>query len=46
MSEVSRPKKNFAKSTIAALIIIAIMYVLVNVAYVRLASLLQQKWAK
>ena len=46
MSEVSRPKKIFAKSTIAALIIIAILYVLVNVAYVRPTSLLQQKWAE
>lgn len=46
MSEVSRPKRIFAKSTIAALIIITVLYVLVNVAYVRPTSLLQQKWAK
>ena len=44
MSEVSRPKRIFAKSTIAALVIIAVLYVLVNVAYVRLTSLLEPKW--
>ena len=43
MSEVARPKRIFAKSTIAALIVIAILYVLVNVAYVRLTSLLLSK---
>ena len=37
MSEVSRPKKIFAKSTITALVLIAILYILVNVSYVFLA---------
>lgn len=35
MSEISKPKKNFAKSTIGALVFIAIIYMLVNVAYVK-----------
>ena len=34
LSEVSRPKKIFAKSTIAAMILVGILFTLVNIAYV------------
>ena len=34
MSEISQPKKIFAKSTMTAVILIAILYILVNVSYV------------
>lgn len=34
LSEVSQPKKRFAKATIATMILVAIMFILANVAYV------------
>ena len=34
LSEVSRPRKIFAKSTIAAMVLVSILFILVNVAYV------------
>lgn len=34
LSEVSRPRKIFAKSTIAAMILVSVLFILVNVAYV------------
>ena len=34
LSEVYRPKKTFAKSTIAAQIFVVILFMLVNIAYV------------
>ena len=34
LSEVSRPKKLFAKSTIFAMFLVAALFVLVNIAYV------------
>lgn len=35
LSEVSRPRKIFAKSAISAMVLAAVLFVLVNVAYVR-----------
>ena len=34
MSEVSRPKKTFAKTTIGSMVLVAILFNLVNIAYV------------
>ena len=39
MSEVSRPKRIFAKSTISAVVFISVIYTLVNVSYVSLPAL-------
>ena len=40
MSEIYRPKKTFARSTIAAVVFIAILNVLVNISFVRTFHLL------
>ena len=34
LSEVSQPKRRFAKATIGTMILVAIMFILANVAYV------------
>lgn len=34
LSEVYRPKKNFAKATLTAMLIVTVLFILVNVAYV------------